>query len=246
MHPGSLCLLGAPCAPRCCDPGAPSVAVCSGDTSSAFGLCLPSCHQGTLWLLDDGQGGHGHAWSCEPSACTMSWDPQTCCAPGRCPAPAGGTACSAWGTPNAGPGPGPCPGRRPSCRPCTWTQGRAPHGPTCSPCAPAAGRTLGVGPPRLARLGCFPGSALPLPPCRRGGPWGRSCGNPGSIPGFAPSHCVASSCQSRNCVLRDGPWPRLRPASCPPLSCVSRNIRPLSHLPGTFPPLRYLRSGCRA
>ncbi|XP_014304492.1 keratin-associated protein 24-1 [Myotis lucifugus] len=227
MHPGSLCLLGPPCAPHCCDPGAPSAAVCSGDASPAFGLCLPSCHQGTLWLLDDGERGHGHAWSCEPSARTMSWDPRTCCTPGRCLAPAWGAACGARGTPNTGPGPGPCPGRRPSCHPCTWTLGRALHGPTRSPRTTAAGRTLSIGSP---------------PPCA-----------PALLPQERPAPAPLQTGRSLGQKLRK-PW--LRPASCPPLSCVSRNIRPLSHLPctfpplghlpSTFPPLRYLRSGCRA
>lgn len=221
MHPGSLRILpGAPCAPRCWDPGVPAVAVGWGDASPAFGLCLPSRRQGTLWLLDGGQDGRGHAWSCEPSARTASWDPGTCCAPRRCPAPARGAACSARGTP--GGGPGLSPGRRPSCRPCTRTPGP-------SPCALAAGRTRGAAPPRLLRLRCFPRSARALRPCGRGGSGCRSRGNPGC----APSRCVAGGCGSRNCALRACGCPRLGPVSCPPLS----------HLPGTFPPLRFLRSG---
>ncbi|CAK6442136.1 unnamed protein product, partial [Pipistrellus nathusii] len=218
MLRGSPCLLGAPCTPRCWDP------ICSGDTSPAFGLCLPSRHQGALWLLGDPHEGHGHAWSCAPGACTVSRHPGTCCVPGR-PAPTRGVACGARGTPSSGPGPGPRPARR---------SGRRP-----GPCAPAAWGSL-VGPPQPLRLHTAQVCVPPPPPCRPGGSGCRRRGNPGSVPrGLAPSCCTASGCQARSCVWRDCACPRLRPQSCPPLSWASRNLRPLCHLPGTFLPLSH-------
>ncbi|XP_032332565.1 keratin-associated protein 24-1 [Camelus ferus] len=103
---------------HCIIPVTPSVALCSSDVSPPLGLGLPSCYQGTLWLLDNCQETCGEAPicespSCEPRTCTTSCDQSNSGVP--CNSAAVSKIRSACETTNVRPSP--------SCNPCTQTKG---------------------------------------------------------------------------------------------------------------------------
>ncbi|XP_037017195.2 keratin-associated protein 24-1 [Artibeus jamaicensis] len=211
------------------------VAFCSGDVSPTFGLGLPSSCQGNLWLLDYCPDAEGSAPSCRPRPCTAGGAPWGCCEP--CDPAAEGTMCGARDTAGGGPRPRPGPGAQ--------TVGRT--APVCapSPRVPAERRTLATGPQRLGRLGSVPRTSGLLPHCRPSGLRHRSYQTLGFTPGGFSSSCgAASACHSQNYWVRSCPPLRHRPASCSPRSYFSSTLGSLSCLPGSFPPLRYLRPGC--
>lgn len=240
MHSGSMSLLGYPtdCAGTSCRMNIPvtPVAFCSRDVSPGFGLCLPSNYQGNLWLLDSCQEGFGdmpccESPSCVPRTCITGWDPSNCCVP--CNSPTPGKVCIACEATNISPSP--------SCSPRTQTKGYVSHCYT-----PKACRILSKGSQYRAQRNCLPKSFQPLHHCRLGSLGYRSYKNRGFIrSGFSPSCYVASSCPSRNYLVRNCQYWGYRPINCQPMSYFSRNFWPQSSKPSIFPPLRYLCSGCR-
>ncbi|XP_016017825.1 keratin-associated protein 24-1 [Rousettus aegyptiacus] len=230
------------CRTHCYIPVTTSVGFCSSDVSPTFGVCLPSSsYQGNLWLLDNCQEIYGgipsyESPSCEPKTCTASWDSSYCSVP--CNSPAVGKVCIACETTNTGPSP--------SCSPCTQTKGYVSH---CStPCRPAqkACQTLSKGSQCLGQLNCSPKSFPPSYRCRLGSLGYRRYQNLGFTPsGFSISCYAASGCPSSNYLMRNCQYSRYKLIHSQPFSCFSRNFRSLSCMPSTFPPLRYLCSGCR-
>ncbi|XP_019510486.1 PREDICTED: keratin-associated protein 24-1 [Hipposideros armiger] len=240
MHAGSMSLLGYPV--DCVGtsyrmnsyiPMTPSVAFCSSDVSPTFGFCLPSKYQGNLWLLDNCQETYGDMPSCTSPSCetktgTTSWNPSSCSVP--CNSPTVSKVYTAYEATDISPSP--------SCSP--QTKGYVSH---C--CTPTACQILSNGPQCLGKLDCSSKSFQPLHHCSLGSSEYRKYQKLGFIPsGYSPSCYVASSCPSHNCLIRNSQYPSYRPISCQPLSCFSRNFQSLSYMP-SFPPLRYLCSGCR-
>ncbi|XP_035943297.1 keratin-associated protein 24-1 [Halichoerus grypus] len=248
MQSGSMSLLG--CSgdysgtsyrTHCYIPVTPSVALCSSDVSPTFGLCLPSSYQGNLWLLRNCQGTYGEAPSCgspscELKTCTTSCDPSNSCVP--CYSPTVGQVCSACETTNIGP--------NPSCSPRTQTKGYVSYCYTPSQSPTKACQSFSNGFKCFGQLNCLSNSFRPLNHCRLGSLGYRDYQNLAFIPSsFSPSCHIARSCQFQDYSVRNCQYPRYGPTSCQPLRYFSRNFQSLSCIPSTFPPLRYLCSGCR-
>ncbi|XP_008700161.2 keratin-associated protein 24-1 [Ursus americanus] len=226
---------------HCYIPVTSSVALCSSDVSPTFGLCLPSSYQGNLWLLGNCQGTYGEtpsckSPSCELKTCTTSCNPSSSCVP--CNSPTVSQVCSTCETTNIGP--------KPSCSPCTQTKGYVSYCYTPSQRASKVCQTFSSGFKCFGRLNCLSDSFRPLNHCRLGSLKYRAYQNLAFIPsGFSPSCCIARSCQSQNYLVRNCQYPSYGSMSCQPLGYFSRNFQSLSCIPSTFPPLRYLCSGCR-
>lgn len=214
-----------------------SAALCTSEINPNFGLCLPSRHQGNLWLLDNCQESYGEAPSCESLSCEVKTDIPICdasnfCVP--CNSPAVGKVCIACETTNTGPI---------SCgNPGTHNKGYVPN---CYPTglrATKVGQMPASGSKYFGHLNRLSKNFQPLNHYRLGGFGYRSYENLG----FTPSCFISSRYQPRNYDLRKNfqysNYGSMRPQ---PLSYFPRNFRSLSCLPSTFPPLRYLCSGCR-
>nr|XP_010954907.1 keratin-associated protein 24-1 [Camelus bactrianus] len=221
---------------HCIIPVTPSVALCSSDVSPPLGLGLPSCYQGTLWLLDNCQETCGEAPicespSCEPRTCTTSCDQSDSGVP--CNSAAVSKIRSACETTNVRPSP--------SCNPCTQTKGYVSDCSTPSRYTCKAHQTLSNGFKYSGSLNCLSRSLRPLNHYTLGSLGYRSYQNFGFIPdSFSPSSCIANSCRFQNYLRRNCQYPTYQP-----LSYFSRNFQSLSCIPSTFPPLRYLCRGCR-
>ncbi|XP_066219840.1 keratin-associated protein 24-1 [Saccopteryx leptura] len=199
-----------------------------GDISPAFGLCLPSSYQGTLWLLEDGQSLCSDTLSGQPWTSCL---PRTSCQP--CGSPITGKVDTVMEHSNARPHP----------RSCTQTEGHppcshTPHRGALASCQTLSCASQSLGPPhRLSK------TSRPLSHHELGDLGYRRYPNLSFLPGgFSPSYYVASSGPSQNYLVRNHRYPGYRPASCQPLGYVSRNLQSLSSVPCTFPPLRYLCS----
>ncbi|KAI5931850.1 keratin-associated protein 24-1 [Manis javanica] len=248
MYSGSMSLLGylGDCGgtcyrTHCYIPVSPSVALCSSGISPNFDLCLPSSYQGNLWLLDNCQEIYGEAPSCESSSselktsCT-SYDPSNSCVP--CSSPTVGKVCSTCASTNVGPSA--------RCSPYNQTKGYVCNCYTHSRCTSKACQTLSNGFKGFRQLNCLSKNFQPLNHCRLGRQGYRSNQNLGFIPSsFSPSCYMTRSCQSQNYSMRNCQYPSYGSMGCQPLSYFSGNFRSLSCIPSTFPPLRYLCSGCR-
>ncbi|KAM9088763.1 LOW QUALITY PROTEIN: keratin-associated protein 24-1 [Megaptera novaeangliae] len=244
MHSGSMSLLGYP--GNCSGTSYRthcyiSVAHCSSDVSPTFGLALPSSYQGNLWLLGNCQETHDEAPSCESpncetKSCTTSCDQSNSSVLSS--SPTVGIICSACETTNTGPSP--------SCNPCTQTKGCVSD--CCTPsCTSKAFQSLSNGFKCFGQLNCLSKSFWPLNSYRLGSLGYRSYKNLGFIhSGFPPSCYITNSCQSQSYLIRNCQYLYYWPRSCQPLSYFSRNFWSLSCIPSTFPPARYLCSGCRS
>ncbi|XP_004675392.1 PREDICTED: keratin-associated protein 24-1 [Condylura cristata] len=226
----------------CYIPVTSSAAICSSDVSSTLRLCLPSSYQGNLWLLDNCQESYGEVPSCNSPSCELK-NCNTSSVPSNlhvlCNSPIVGKESSVCETTLIGPSPG--------CSPRTQGKGYVSH------CSPPSGytskacQTPNYGSKCFGQLNYLPKNQ-PLKPSRVGSLGYRNYLNLGIIrrSSFSPPCSVTYSCQppsypGRYCKSGS----TYRPMSCQPLSFLSRRFRSLNCIPSTFPPLRYLCSGCR-
>ncbi|XP_055965453.1 keratin-associated protein 24-1 [Sorex fumeus] len=242
MHPNSMSFLGSPggCSGTSyrtyCYIPVTSAALCSSDVSPTFGLSLPSRYQGNLWLLDNCQESYGEVPGCESPSCEVKTDTTTCdgsnfCVP--CNSSAVGKVCGSCETTNTGPAPSGSPGAHSKgyvsdCYPKNLRATKA------TPTPSSGSKYFGQ------RNRVFK-SFQPLNHYS-GGFGYRNYQNLA----FTPSCFISSSYQAQNYPPRKSfQYSNYGPMRGQPLSYFPGNFRSLSCLPSTFPPLRYLCSGCR-
>ncbi|XP_037380520.1 keratin-associated protein 24-1 [Talpa occidentalis] len=249
MHTGSMTVLGSPgiCGDTsyrtyCYIPVTSSAAICSKNVSSTFGVYLPSSYQGNLWLLDNCQESYGEVPSCKSPSCDLKTC-NTSCGPSSlhvpCNYPTVGKVSSACETTNIGPSP--------TCSPHPQSKGYVSD---CSPSSRSTSKAYqssSYGSKCFGQLNYLSKSFQPLNYCRVGSLGFRNYPNLGMIrSSFSPSCSITYSCQPPSySVINYKYGSNYRPMSCQPLSYSSRRFLSLSCIPSTFPPLRYLCSGCR-